>query len=355
MSLRNMASGLQSLFRKVSHGLRSLFGKERAASELDEELRGFLEVATEEKMKQGVSRKDALRAVRLEEGTVDIAKEIVRSGGWESVVETCCQDLRYSARMLRKSPGFIAVAVLTLALGIGANTAMFSIVDAWLLRPLPLKNPEELAAVWRTRSQATRQPAFLAVYAAFFQGANVSSPEAFDAQTLFLYVQGHPPFSPSVVASAVHDLDPDLPLGRLRTTSEVVSALRSQPRVRATLLGSFGLLTLFLAAIGVGGVMGQMVEQRRRDIGIRIAVGARPSDIQRLVLSHAFRVTLAGGIVGSLAAGAVARLLRSFLFGISALDPLTFAAVIALVAHLAAYVPARRAATVDPIVALHHE
>jgi len=120
-------------------------------------------------------------------------------------------------------------------------------------------------------------------------------------------------------------------------------------------LGSFGLLTLFLAAIGVGGVMGQMVEQRRRDIGIRIAVGARPSDIQRLVLSHAFRVTLAGGIVGSLAAGAVARLLRSFLFGISALDPLTFAAVIALVAHLAAYVPARRAATVDPIVALHHE
>lgn len=197
-----------------------------------------------------------------------------------------------------------------------------------------------------------------AVYAAFFQGANVSSPEAFDAQTLFLYVQGRTPFSPSMVASAVHDLDPDLPLGSLRTTGEIVSALQSQPRVRATLLGSFGLLTLFLAAIGIGGVMGQMVEQRRRDIGIRLAVGALPSDIRRLVLSHAFRVTLVGITVGLLAAGAVGRLLRSFLFGISVLDPLTFAAVItllALVALLTAYVPARRAATVDPIVALRCE
>ena len=197
-----------------------------------------------------------------------------------------------------------------------------------------------------------------AVYAAFFQGANVSSPEAFDAQTLFLYVQRGTPFSPSVVVSAVHELDPDLPLGSLRTTGEIVSALQSQPRVRATLLGSFGLLTLFLAAIGVGGVMGQMVEQRRRDIGIRLAVGALPSDIRRLVLSHAFRVTLAGITVGLLAAGAVGRLLRSFLFGISVLDPLTFAAVITLlvlVALLTAYVPARRAATVDPIVALRCE
>src|SRR5919108_167932 len=197
-----------------------------------------------------------------------------------------------------------------------------------------------------------------AVYDAFFQGANVSSPQAFDAQTLFLYIRGRSPFSPSVVASAVHDLDPDLPLGSLRTTGEIVSELRSQPRVRATLLGTFGLLTLFLAALGVGGVMGQMVEQRRRDIGIPMAVGALPSEIQRLALSHAFRMTFAGVIVGLLGAGIVARLLRSFLFGISALDPVTFSGVIVLltiVALLAAYVPARRAATVDPIVALHHE
>jgi ABC-type antimicrobial peptide transport system permease subunit len=124
------------------------------------------------------------------------------------------------------------------------------------------------------------------------------------------------------------------------------------------LLGSFGLLTLLLAAVGVGGVMAQMVEQRRRDIGIRIALGALASDVRRLVLTQTLRLTFAGIAVGLLGAALAANVLRSLLFGISALDPATFIVVVillSLVALSAAYTPASRAAKLDPMATLRSE
>jgi putative ABC transport system permease protein len=141
-----------SLLRNIATGLHYLFRKEEVDHELDEELGAYLEMAAAEKMKEGMTRKEAVRAVRLEKGNVEIARETIRSATWESGLETCWQDLRFAGRMLKKNLGFTSVAVLVMALGIGANAAMFSVVNAVLLRPLSFNDPERivtLASLWK--------------------------------------------------------------------------------------------------------------------------------------------------------------------------------------------------------------
>ena len=101
-----------SLLRNLARGMRSLFLKEQVNRELDEELRAYQDMAAEEKIRRGMSPREARRAVRLEHGHVDTTKEFVRSAGWESFVDILWQDLRYSARGLRKNPGFAAIVVL---------------------------------------------------------------------------------------------------------------------------------------------------------------------------------------------------------------------------------------------------
>jgi hypothetical protein len=133
--------------RRILSLFRNLFRKREVEQELDDELRSSVEVLTQEKMKQGLSQSVARREALIELGGIEQVKEGVRAVHAGRLMENLARDIRYSLRQLRRNPGFTAVAVLTLTIGIGATTAIFSAVNGVLLKPLPYPHPGRLVAV----------------------------------------------------------------------------------------------------------------------------------------------------------------------------------------------------------------
>jgi len=156
----------------------------------------------------------------------------------------------------------------------------------------------------------------------------------------------------------VNDLDPALPVANVRTMDEVMSATQSRPRFLTILLTLFSAVALVLAVVGIYGVISYSVAQRTREFGLRMALGAQRAEVLSLVLKRGMLLGLIGVIVGLAGALSLTRFLSGLLFGVTPTDPITFGAVsllLAAIAFLASYIPARRATKVDPMEALRHE
>jgi putative ABC transport system permease protein len=167
---------------------------------------------------------------------------------------------------------------------------------------------------------------------------------------------------PDVVAAsmrdAIHAIDDDQPIESLGTMSNLISSTIAEPLFHVRLLTLVSAFALFLAAIGIYGVLAYLVTERTREIGIRVAIGAVPRDVVRMVVRRTLALTVPGVVIGLIASFGLTRVLTGFLFQVKPTDPGTFIVVgllLVLVARAASIVPARRAARVDPLIALRAE
>jgi putative ABC transport system permease protein len=173
--------------------------------------------------------------------------------------------------------------------------------------------------------------------------------------TLYVRTKNDPREVLTPVQQAIHAAAPHVLMGSARTGRELVNGALFQDKMGVTLLSVFGLLALSLASIGLYGIMAYSVNQRRREIGLRMALGATETNVLGLILRQGMLLVGAGVVLGFAAALAVGRLLRGMLFGLNASDPFSVlgaAAMLLIVALLACYLPARWASNVDPSVAL---
>jgi predicted permease len=175
---------------------------------------------------------------------------------------------------------------------------------------------------------------------------------------IILKAAGNPAQLAGPLRQAVASIDPNVPVSPVTNLSELVSGSIEQPRFFATLALAFAIVALALAAIGLYGVMAYSVSQRTAEIGVRMALGASPFEVFRLVIGDGLRVTAAGLAVGTIGSFMVARWLAALLFGVGPGEPVVFlstAALLLLVAAAACLIPARRATRVDPMIALRAE
>jgi ABC-type antimicrobial peptide transport system permease subunit len=205
-----------------------------------------------------------------------------------------------------------------------------------------------------TKQDSLRDTLATSIYVPWEQRTRMSGAEMW----LVVRTTEDPASVTTAIRRIVRETNPSVPVSDVRTMSAVVGDSMSKTRFTTLLVGAFATLALLLGAVGIYGVMSYLVSQRAREMGIRIALGAKRADVVRLVVGRAMWLAATGGIVGIAAAIFVARALRQWLYGVSPSDPITLTAVSVLllgVASLASFAPALRATRVDPALSLREE
>ncbi len=283
----------------------------------------------------------------------------------------------HSADEIPVSPGYFRVMGVPLLrgrvfdAGDGKGSMPVAIVNqAFAKEFFPRKDPvgqqiklgkPETNKPWLTIVGVAGNVKHTTLYMAYAESAYVYLPLPQDPQpslAAFVRTAVSPRSLEPIIARTITQADNNLPRPEVDTMSQWLSWFTAEPRFRAELLGIFAALGLVLAMVGIYGVLSQLVTQRTHEVGIRVALGARPVDVMRRIVTEGLKLAVVGVTVGVAAGLGLTRLLSSMLYGVKPADPLTFITVslmLSAVALLACYIPARRAAKVDPVVALRHE
>jgi putative ABC transport system permease protein len=219
-----------------------------------------------------------------------------------------------------------------------------------VLAPKPTRHPI-VGVVADTLEQGLNKPPEPTMYFAGYTGYGNSA-------ILLIHTSGDPMALAGVLRREVAALDREAPVSEVRTMEEIVGKSLAGRKFSVLLIAMFGALALVLAAVGLYGVVSYSVTQRNREMGLRMALGAQQGQVLRMVMGEAMKLTLAGAAAGAVAASFAGRAIESELFGVRSRDPQSFAgaaAMLLLVALLGAWIPARRAMRVDPVVALRDE
>lgn len=299
-------------------------------------------------------------------------------GGWTNSYQIAGKDMtpRPHSWVTTASPEYLKVMGIPLVRGRfisesdHANAAPVVVIDTNVANSyFPGEDPIGKRIIFEAGRMASLQPEIVGIVGPvkrrsplqqetkghlYFSHQQMPFPE----NSIVIRTDGDPTALVAALRNQVTQIDPEQPIFDVLTMSQMVDRFVAQPRFNMVLLGLFAGLALLLASIGIYGVVSYSVAQRTREIGVRMALGAEPADVLKMVIGQGAKLAAFGLLAGFVASIAATRALASMLFGVSATDPMTFLAIavlLAAVTMLASYIPARRATRVDPVEALRYE